>query len=153
MQRWWWSPAASAQVVTTAARFVCVSLSFCAKLCDARNNEAVGAPRVQTQPFRNSYSQCRYNSRQSKQHLQLTVLSSLFNSSTLPDASTKHSMELTTGKYDNSSYNPSPVMMQLAREPAQPILPRQVQHRAAPKTRRKRVPLQSSLTGGLLQQQ
>lgn len=51
------------------------------------------------------------------------------------------------GQYDTGSFDPSPVTLQLAQEPAHPVLPRQVQQRPAPKTRRERIPLSSSLTG------
>jgi hypothetical protein len=56
-------------------------------------------------------------------------------------------MEQATGHYDSETYNPNPVVLQLAKEPAHPVLPRQVKQRAAPKTRKERIPLCSSLHG------
>lgn len=55
-------------------------------------------------------------------------------------------MELTTGHYDKD-FDPNPVVLAKAANAAAPVLPRQIKQRPAPKTRKERIPLCSSLHG------
>jgi hypothetical protein len=49
--------------------------------------------------------------------------------------------------FDEAKFNPNPVLLQLAKEPASATLPRQQRQRAPSKVGRARIPLQSSLVG------
>lgn len=55
-------------------------------------------------------------------------------------------MELTTGHYDKD-FDPNPVVLLKAAKEAALVLPRQIKQRPAPKTRKERIPLCSSLHG------